>query len=156
MAGVAGGLAGSWAMNQFQSLIAPPKPTGSQQETDEQEAEDATMKVADSITQAVAHRALSKDEKKKAGPLVHYLFGAGIGALYGGAAARYRPTAAGFGTAYGTAAWALGDEVAIPALKLGARPADTPLSQHLQALAAHLVYGVTLEGVRRVGMKAMG
>lgn len=154
IAGALGGLAGSWVMNQFQSALASkqPKPQPSEPE---QEAEDATMKTADRITQSVAGHGLSKEQKKAAGPFVHYVYGAGIGALYGGASARFRPARAGFGLAYGTAAWALGDEVAIPALKLGKGPAETPLSQHLQALAAHLVYGATLEGMRRLGMKAM-
>ena len=143
-------------MNQFQSIVASQQPKGQSQESLEREGEDATMKTADRVTQSVAGHGLSKEEKKKAGPVVHYLYGTGIGALYGGASARYRPARSGFGTAYGTAAWALGDEVAIPALKLGKGPAETPLSGHLQALAAHLVYGVTLEGVRRLGIKAMG
>ncbi len=154
IAGALGGLAGSWVMNQFQAVLASKQPKP--QATDEQEVEDATMKTADRLTQSVAGHGLSKEQKKAAGPIVHYVYGAGIGALYGGASARFRPARAGFGLAYGTAAWALGDEVAIPALKLGKGPTETPISQHLQALAAHLVYGATLEGVRRLGTKAMG
>jgi len=51
----------------------------------------------------------------------------------------------GFGVAYGAAAWALG---------LGKKPTEVPASQQLQFLAARLVYGITLEGVRRAALKA--
>ncbi len=149
LAGFAGGLAGAFAMNRFQALASPRQP----EPPPEQEAEDATMKTAEAIVKAVTGHGLSKEQKKKAGPLVHYLYGATIGAIYGAMVWRFRAAAAGFGTAYGAAAWALGDEIAVPALKLGGKPGDTPLAQHLQALAAHLVYGATLEGVRRLSVK---
>src|SRR5262249_3929309 len=102
------------------------------------------------ISSAVLRRPLSGDEKKRAGPIVHYTYGTAIGALYGGLAHNYKRTEAGFGSAWGAAAWALGDEVAIPALGLGKKQTDTPLSQHAQFLAAHVIYGMTLEGVRRL------
>jgi putative membrane protein len=149
IAGLIGGLAGSWTMNQFQAFIAKAKPKNPQQQNDEQEAEDATMKTADRLVQSVAGHGLSTEQKKKAGPVLHYLYGAAIGGLYGGAASRFRP-AAGFGAAYGAAAWVLGDEAAVPALKLSRSPKERPLSGHLQELGAHLVYGATLEGVRRL------
>jgi uncharacterized membrane protein YagU involved in acid resistance len=86
---------------------------------------------------------------------VHYAYGTGIGAVYGCLAQKYETTTSGLGIAYGAAAWALGDEVAVPALGLGKKPAETPVSQHFQLLVAHLVYGVTLEGVRRLALKAL-
>jgi uncharacterized membrane protein YagU involved in acid resistance len=154
MLGTIGGLAGSFVMNQFQALLKrlnPPPP----QEKHAESGDDATVKTAEAITETVAQRQLSNEEKKKAGPLVHYAYGATIGAVYGAMASQSRKAAAGFGTAYGAAAWALGDEVAVPALKLGAKPTETPLPKHLEALASHLVYGATLEGVRRLGVRAL-
>ena len=73
-----------------------------------------------------------------------------------GLAQKDERTELGFGSAYGAAAWALGDEVAVPALGLGKKPAETPLSQHVQTLAAHVVYGMTLEGVRRLTTRIIG
>ena len=155
IAGAMGGLAASWVMNQFEAVVKKLKPNERQQ-TNEQDAEDSTMKTADRITQWVAGHGLSKEQKKKAGPIVHYAYGTGIGAMYGGAASRLKPTAAGFGTAYGTAVWALGDEIAVPALNLSSsNSGNTGIGMHLKTLGAHLVYGATLEGVRRLGMKAM-
>jgi uncharacterized membrane protein YagU involved in acid resistance len=83
----------------------------------------------------------------------HYTFGAGIGALYGGLAQKHETTTSGFGSAYGAAAWAFGDEIAVPVLGLGKKPTETPLSVQCQFLAAHLVDGGALEGVRRLALK---
>ncbi len=152
IAGAAGGLAASWIMTRFQLAVAHAL---GQSDPHEGQEEDATVKTAQKISGGLLHRELSPSEKKVAGPLVHYAYGTGIGALYGGLAANHEVTKCGFGSAYGAAVWALGDEMAVPALGLGKKPAETPVSQHFQMLAAHLVYGITLEGVRRLALKAL-
>ncbi|HEY2012338.1 MAG TPA: DUF1440 domain-containing protein [Bryobacteraceae bacterium] len=143
-------------MNQFQGAISKlgPKDQGAQGQS-ENGGEDATVKTADAIVSGLSGKGLTPEKKKTAGPLVHYLYGTGIGALYGGIAQR-KPTAAmGFGSAYGAAAWVGGDEVAVPVLGLGKKPTETPLSKHALELASHLVYGCTLEGVRRLTLKIL-
>jgi hypothetical protein len=152
IAGAIGGLAASWIMPRFQMLLSRAL---SNSDPHEGQGEDATVKTAKKISSRLLGHELSEEEKKTAGPVVHYAYGTGIGALYGGLAQKQEKTTAGFGTAYGAAAWVLGDEVAVPALGLGKKPTETPISQHLQFLAAHLVYGVTLEGVRRLALKAL-
>jgi uncharacterized membrane protein YagU involved in acid resistance len=121
----------------------------SQGESQEQ-SEDATMKTADKLSRNFLHRSLSKQEKKKAGPAVHYAFGTAMGALYG-VAAELVPDVAkrGFGTGFGAALFAVADEIALPVFGLSGKPTDSPLSAHLYGLASHLVYGATTEGVRR-------
>ena len=151
VAGAIGGLAASWVMPQFQLLLAHAL---GQSGPHEGQGEDATVKIATRISSAALGHELSAKEKKVAGPFVHYAYGTGLGALYGRLAQRHKATTSGFGGAYGAAAWALGDEIAVPALRLGKKPTETPVSQHFQTLAAHLVYGVTLEGVRRLALKA--
>jgi hypothetical protein len=153
IAGSIGGLAASWIMTRFQTLLA--RAIEGQPDPHKGEGEDATVKTAKKISSGVLNHPLSEREKKLAGPLVHYAYGAGIGALYGGLAQRYGATKSGFGTAYGAAAWVLGDEVAVPALGLGKKPAEIPAVRHFQTMAAHLVYGLTLEGVRRLTLKAL-
>jgi uncharacterized membrane protein YagU involved in acid resistance len=113
------------------------------------------VKTAEKISSGPLDHELSAEEKKKAGPIVHYAYGSGIGALYGGLAQKHEATRWGFGSAYGAAAWVLGDEIAVPALGLGKTPKETPVSQQVQMLAAHLVHGITLEGVRRLALKAL-
>jgi putative membrane protein len=152
IAGAIGGLSASWIMTRFQFLLARALGNSSPHEG---QGEDATVKTAQKISSGLLHHELSPGEKKTAGPVVHYAYGTGIGALYGALAQKYEGTTSGFGCGYGAAAWALGDEIAVPALGLGKKPVETPLSQHMQFLAAHVVYGVTLEGVRRLTLKAL-
>jgi uncharacterized membrane protein YagU involved in acid resistance len=113
------------------------------------------MKTADRIVRNVLKRELSKEEKKKAGPIVHYAFGASMGALYSIAAKAYPKVTRGFGTAFGATLFAVADELAVPALGLSKRPKEYPLSSHASALAAHLIFGVTTEGVRRASMSIL-
>jgi putative membrane protein len=150
--GTIGGLAASWVMPRFQFLLAR---ASGHRDPHEGQGEDATIKAAQRISSELLGHELSAEEKKAAGPAVHYAYGTGIGALYGGLAQWLESTTSGFGSAYGAAAWALGDEIAVPALGLSKPPTETPLSQHFQMLAAHLVYGITLEGVRRLTLKAL-
>ena len=74
---------------------------------------------------------------------------AALGVAYG-VAAEFRPgVTAGYGTAFGTAAAALLDEGAVPAVGLGAAPWTAPASTHAYALSSHLVFGAVTEFVRR-------
>ncbi|MGE5647483.1 MAG: DUF1440 domain-containing protein [Acidobacteriota bacterium] len=152
IAGAIGGLAASWIMPRFELLLSHALDHSAPHEGQE---EDATVKIAQRISSALLGHELSAEEKRTAGPMVHYAYGTGIGALYGCLAQKHRTTTSGFGSAYGAAVWALGEEIAVPALGLGKKPAETPVSQHFQLLAAHLVYGITLEGVRRLALKSL-
>jgi hypothetical protein len=122
IAGAIGGLVASWIMPRFQSLTAH---AFGNTHPHEGQGEDATVKTAQRISSALLGRELSPEEKKAAGPLVHYAYGTGIGALLGGLAQRHETTTSGFGIAYRAAAWALGDEVAVPALRLGTNAEGT-------------------------------
>ena len=162
MAGIAGGLAASWVMNlfitQLGSKITEQLMTDEQREQqrqaassqEQQSSDDATMKTADAVVHAVTHgRHLSQQGKRRGGPIVHYTFGALMGGLYGALAESSRWTSVGFGTAFGAALFASADLAAVPALKLGPSPAEQPLAQQATPLAAHLVYGVTTDLLRR-------
>src|ERR1041385_2513085 len=83
VAGAAGGLAGAGAMNQAHAAIAKLKKQRQQTENPAEESEDATMKAADKVLSIAAGRHLTHEQKKMAGPVVHYAFGAVMGALYG-------------------------------------------------------------------------
>jgi putative membrane protein len=146
-AGALGGLAGSFAMNQFQSLVSAASKASkgngenSGQEESAGQDEDATVKTAKAISQTVFDHELAEDEKKWAGPLVHYSLGTTLGAVYGLVAEQLPVARTGFGTAYGAAVWLGADEIAVPALGLSKGPRETPLASHVNALASHLVYG---------------
>jgi putative membrane protein len=157
LAGAVGGLLASWTMNEFQKAWAAAEKQitagkrgqqGGQQNGED--AEDATMKIADRISELVQGRHLTREEKKKAGPVVHYAFGAIMGAVYG-ASVEVNPAAnALVGVPFGAILFAAADEVALPVLGLSDKPAAYPLSTHLYGLVSHAVYGVTTETVRRM------
>jgi uncharacterized membrane protein YagU involved in acid resistance len=140
-------------MNQFQDLLSkatqPPRSsTQSVARNQPVSEEDATMKAADRIARDLHLRPLTPNQKSKAGPIVHYAFGTAMGALYGLASEYFPKTSAGFGTAFGTLLFALVDETAVPLAGFSGPPSEYPVSAHLRALAAHVVYGASAEAVR--------
>ncbi len=149
LAGVAGGLAGAWTMNQFQAALSR------WQSQPRSEGEDATQKAAAALAAPLIARPLTRDEKRVGGPLVHYSFGSAMGGVYG-ALTEVRPEiSAGRGTLFGAAVWLGADEIGVPLAGLSSSPAGTPASTHASALAAHLVYGATADLVRRVVRAAL-
>ena len=159
VAGIAGGLVASWVMNEFMAKVGPPlqkaiqgdNSAGEQQEPVGSKPDDATMKTADAVVSTVTGgRHLSHEQKEKGGPIVHYAFGALMGATYGTIAEGVPDATFGFGTAFGAALFAGADLVAVPALDLSGSPADSPASSLTTPFAAHLVYGAVTEAVRRL------
>ena len=167
VAGAAGGLAASFVMNQFQSAwskatkkISEARKNGREQPREQpvekqQEPEpDATMKAAEKLAKTLLKRPLNIEQQKKAGPWIHYAFGAITGAVYGLASEYFPEVRRGAGIPFGAAVFAGADELAMPALGLSKPAREYPLSTHAYALASHLVYGATTDlvfrGVRRL------
>src|SRR5882724_304298 len=85
--GAISGLAGTVVMTQFQSVwnkisedMHKPRTQHEAKPAEEQE-EDSTMKAAGKISEEIG-RPLSPEERKKAGPWVHYAFGTSVGAVF--------------------------------------------------------------------------
>ena len=152
VAGLAAGLAASWVMNQFQAALSKAITDRPQQQGD---SEDATMKAAEAISETVADQKLTKQEKQTAGPVIHYAFGSTIGAAYGALAEVAPRTTTGWGVPFGAAVWLGADEIAVPAFGLSKSPFESPVSTHASALAAHVVYGLTTDVVRRLVRAAL-
>lgn len=149
LAGAAGGLVGAWTMNQAQAAISMLKSQEKASQGDSGESEDATMKAADKIVSIPTGRHLTHEQKKVAGPVVHYAFGAAMGAAYGAVTEPLSQLSRAAGLIFGSALFVGADEIGVPLAGLSGPPAATPISAHLEALAAHLVYGVTADLVRR-------
>jgi hypothetical protein len=165
-AGLLAGCAASWVMNNFaKAEPIHPMPrqkdsrrggksgNGRQGEASKEQQvgeEDATVKTAVAVSRNLFEHELSASEKRIAGPAVHYVYGSLVGAVYGGVAELLPVTAAGFGMPFAIAVWLLGDEIAVPALGLGKGPTEVPVDVHADALAAHLMYGVTTDVLRRI------
>lgn len=157
-AGAVGGLVGSWTMNRFRALLSQASKKAREQSDEKplqeqparEEDGDATQKIASRLASAALGRELTRHERAVAGPIVHYAFGSLSGGVYGAAAELFPRISKGFGLPFATVLWLAADEAAVPALGLSRPALDYPLSSHLSALAAHAVYGITTELVRRV------
>ena len=171
-AGLVGGLAATYVMTQFQEIAGKlekklkendhsehPQHSAKrgQQESakGDEEGEDATVKAASELSHTLFHHDLSPEEKKTAGPAMHYGFGILTGGVYGALAEIAPAVTRGVGAPFGTAVWLGADEVAVPAFGLSGPPWESPPSVHARALAAHLVYGLTTEAVRRLVRRAL-
>jgi uncharacterized membrane protein YagU involved in acid resistance len=158
VAGMAGGLAAAWVMNVFmsgpgqalQQAVQSDEENREQQAHSDEPKEDATMKAADAIAHTVTGEHLSRAEKEEAGPIVHYAFGALAGGIYGGLAEYSSTVRSGFGTSFGGVLFSTADLLAVPVFDLGPSAADEPASALASPFAAHIVYGVTTELVRRI------
>jgi Protein of unknown function (DUF1440) len=154
--GVAG-LAGTWAMSEAQRLWthavaddAPESAGGRHDARDWQERsehQNSNELAAQAIARPIFGRDLKRKELRFTAPLIHYLFGAALGAIYGVYAQR-RPAPTS-GARFGTTVWLAADEIAMPLLGLSDSTTRRPLEMHLQSLVAHLVYGTVTEMTRR-------
>ena len=144
LAGMVGGVAGAYAMSQFQSLWR------------RSEDDIANEVLAQTTAKHVVGHALNRDELALAAPAVHYVFGSTVGALYGAAAEGTPEVRVGAGTGLGIALWAAADEVAMPLLGLSGPTTAREAELHLQSFAAHIVYGATTEMVRQIVRRALG
>jgi putative membrane protein len=163
VAGVIGGLAATVVMSQFQAAWGKASDALRRDDPEsyeeDQELEDATINSADKVAGAMGYR-LSRKGKKKARPIVRYAFGSAVGAAYG-LANEFAPVGTNIlkpvlsGTGYGPAVFLGADEWVAPALGLSEPPKKSPISSHIYGWASHLVYGLTLEGVRRVVRRSL-
>ncbi|HEX2310535.1 MAG TPA: DUF1440 domain-containing protein [Vicinamibacterales bacterium] len=171
IAGAVGGLAASWAMEQFQSRFSQATEDGvdEAQRRSGHEArwsarsqdqltgqpEPATTAAGDAAAITALGRPLTLEEEDAGGPLMHYAFGAAVGALYG-AIAESRPGVTRLaGIPFGMGVWATADEVGVPAVGLSAPPWERPLRAHTYSVLSHAVYGLTTEAVRRLVRSAL-
>lgn len=152
IAGLVAGVIGAGAMSiVHKGLIAinpgtRPPTAAAEQEQDE----DATVKVANGITRWLLHRPLPEDKKPLAGTIVHYAFGAGIGGLYGGLATVMPRLTLALGLPFGVAVWLGAHVIMVPALGLAAPPTRQPPLKEALEFVLHLVYGAVTELARRL------
>jgi uncharacterized membrane protein YagU involved in acid resistance len=144
VAGALGGFAAAFAMSQFHSLVLPP------QNVPWQNREDSTVVAGSFISQSLFHHKLNEREKKIAGPVVHYAFGASMAAAYGTIVEWEPVTAAGWGIPFGIVVWLGAHVITVPALGLSEAITRSTLPAEATEFAAHLVYGTVTEAVRRL------
>jgi len=107
--------------------------------------DDAAARVGEAAYRAVTGVAPAREEKLWMGSAAHYMFGVCAGAAYGFVRDRIPSTGLQRGLLYGAVVWVVADEAVTPALGLSRGFRELSARHHAVALAAHLVYGATLE-----------
>ena len=143
LAGALGGLAASFAMSQFHALFQKPGSTALQS------GEDSTVQAASAVSRTVFRHKLTLDQKKIAGPTVHYSFGANVAAIYGITAELAPMVSTGWGIPFGAAVWLGAHVITVPALGLSEPITHSAPRAEAVEFGAHLVYGTVAEGLRR-------
>jgi len=113
------------------------------------------------VTGRVLHEAATgtepgPQETKVLSEVVHWTFGAGMGALYGAIRGSAGVPDAMGGIAFGSAVWLLFSEIAVPLLGLAPPPTRTPLKGHLGHLGGHWVYGLITAATLQTLRKTLG
>ncbi len=87
--------------------------------------------------------------------VIHFIFGAGTGAIYG-VAAEFAPiVTAGYGSAFGFVLQFFTHESLVPLAGLDVPPWKQPAREHTSEFFTHILYGVATEAVRRYLRKKM-
>jgi len=144
LAGAVGGLIACFAMSQFHSAFQK------LESSDQDKQEDSTVKTASAVSRRIFHHQLTPQQKKIAGPAVHYGFGASIATFYGAAVEILPVLQTGWGLPFGVAVWLGAHVITVPALGLSEPVTRSTPRREAVEFGAHLVYGAVVEGVRRL------
>lgn len=144
LAGALGGFAGSFTMSQLHAVLQ------GRDASSQQLSEDSTVKAANAIWQCIFQHEMTERQKKIASPAVHYAFGTSVGAIYGTVMESNPVMRAGWGLPFGAVVWLVAHAVAVPALDLSEPVTKSAPSSEAAEFGTHLVYGVTVESMRRL------
>ena len=145
--GLVGGLVASGAMSIAHRIANDLTPKAAVPSTPQEV--DPTIKVASAVTRGAGYD-LTEKQKRAAGSIVHYAFGASVGALYGALAPMVPRVTWAVGLPFGLAVWLGAHVVTLPALGLADPPTRRPIRQEAAEFGLHGVYGVATELVRRM------
>lgn len=148
VSGAAAGLSAAFLMNCFQiawSKASKAWSSDSGEEKDDDSGEPTTVKAVEKFQGMISGRPLPEGQRQVAGNLLHYGFGALLGALYGVAGRHFPALRVGYGTAYGGAVVIIADEILVPAAGLSPPPTEAPAWSHFYGFVSHLVFGAALE-----------
>jgi len=160
--GLVGGVAGTLAMGQYWTRVAPrlqppsPQDGGGEDSApppdqhvisplgqQHQNGESSTAALGRFAYELAAHKTPSQDTRAVLSEAVHWAMGAGSGALYGALSARSGEGPLS-GSVFGAALWLSVDETLVPLLGLQDGPASSEWRGHLNRLGAHVSYGAAL------------
>lgn len=141
LAGALGGIAGSCA-KIVGELIYPPRTLGQ-------------VPPPVLLANRLAGRQLNPGEANASMQAIHFVFGSGVGAVYGAAAEFLPAVTAGYGAAFGFALQFFTHESLVPLAGLDVPPWQQPLREHTSEFFTHILYGVATEAARRAIRKRL-
>lgn len=147
--GALAGAAATWIMGQVTTYLYENESGQAREAEDEARGGKTAYGVAAEKVASAMGRDLSEDELKQAGAAIHWVLGAGAGAVYGALRNRLPAADLGNGLLFGAAFWAVVDEGANTALGLTPGPTEFPWQTHARGLTGHLVFGVAADAVLR-------
>jgi hypothetical protein len=144
--GMVAGAAGAGAQSLFFLATRKwaPEPTklprALQKPEPEAQEESSLQTVARRAVQDLMRRGPVSDAgKARAGSVVHYLFGAMWGGVYGLCRESFRTSS----LLFGAGVWLASDNLILPAFRVAAWPQHYSLKEHHYALQAHFAYGLS-------------
>src|SRR5262245_11192041 len=141
MAGIAGTLAMDYAQRLWTRAADSRVPNSAARKHDardwQEHSEDQTANelAAQAIATRTIHRPFTRPELSVAAAIMHFGFGAAVGALYG-AHVDAHPDERHSGVQLGLALWLSADEIAMPLLRLSRPTTWRPAEMHLQSLVS--------------------
>ena len=140
--GAVAGLAGTAALTAaMQGAALVLQQQGARpEETPARAAQESTAKLADKVAGGVLETDLEEGQRSVAGQSIHWLYGAGWGALYGIVQASVRLPHLVGGTLLGGVVAGVASTL-VPAMRLTPPPSQQPAGMKVSQAAFHLVYG---------------
>lgn len=143
--GALAGVAATWVMGKVTTYLYDHEDKTARQQEDDAGGGKTAYGVAAEKAASIADVSLSDAERKKLGSAIHWVLGAGAGALYGAIKRDSADISPLRGLGFGTMFWAVMDETVTPALGLTPGPKAFPLETHARGLAGHLVFGASVD-----------
>ena len=139
LAGMIGGLVGTG----IKMVVDRTLPTGQPQE--EHDARLQLVEGAEELTDTN----IDRNKEETAQQAINIAFGALVGGVYGVIVEAAPAVQAPAGVPFGAALWTAAHKIALPALGLAPSPMKEPLSLQAGQLGSHMIYGATVEMIRR-------
>ena len=162
VAGLVAGLAASFAMNLAMRLGAIVSEASDPFESEAaredrlakrirhfQELGDPNQEILSRASLRLFRHEIPTVQLQKTATAVHYVFGTALGCAYTAVADLFPAISSGTGLGFGLGWWGAVNEVLLPKSGLLPPVKNIPKQMHAAMLVSHVVYGISLEQVRR-------
>ncbi len=139
LAGAIAGLVGTAVKTAWEAYI-PARPAN---------RDSPPVVLGDRVKEEAANEDLTRQEKPVVEQAVHWAFGTGIGAAYGGLVEAIPETQKGMGGLLGTALYGVTHGSVLPMMNTEPWPLKQPLKYAGSEFASHIAYGFVVEFARR-------